>query len=138
MLSHKILKKPAKIRGFAAFSVLEKWQEIFPAYAKYMRPLSLRKGVLRVATNSGSAATNLRMQGPYLLARINQYFGYNAVKSIQYSIRNFSVEEEPLTMYLEDNENSITFAEEACASIENNILQKSFERLASVIYLEKN
>lgn len=136
-LSQKILRKPAKIRGFAEFSVLEKWVEIFPSYAPFMRPMSLKRGVLKVATNSGSAATNLRMQGPYLIARINQYFGYNAVREMKYIIRDFDSSVENILPDLIENDESLTYAVQACEGIKDDSLKKSFQRLASMVYIEK-
>lgn len=136
-LSHKMLRNPARKRGFVEVSVLEKWPEIFPSYAAFMRPVALRKGTLKIATNSGSAANNLRMQGPYLIARINQYFGYAAVKNIKFDIRYFTAEEkfviEPLTV----SEKAVEYASEICQNIENDELQESFKNLATMVYEEK-
>tara|TARA_R110000868_G_scaffold262401_2_gene521029 strand:- start:11771 stop:12214 length:444 start_codon:yes stop_codon:yes gene_type:complete len=137
ILSQKMLRKPAKVRGFAEVSVLEKWVEIFPSYAAFMRPMSLKRGVLKVATNSGSAATNLRMQGPYLLARINQYFGYNAVKEIKYHIKEFDAQTNDIFPQLLEDEGSLAYAESTCSSIEDDSLRASFQRLAAMVYIEK-
>ncbi|MFT7433140.1 MAG: hypothetical protein ACI9TY_000768 [Alphaproteobacteria bacterium] len=136
-LSQKILRKPAKIRGFAEFSVLEKWVEIFPSYAPFMRPMSLKRGILKVATNSGSAATNLRMQGPYLIARINQYFGYNAVKEIKYIIRDFDSNYPTSLPQLVEDEESLAYAQQSCETIKDTSLKESFQRLAAMVYAEK-
>lgn len=136
-LSQKLLRKPARVRGFAEFSVLQKWGEIFPGYAQFMRPVSLKKGVLRVATNSASAAHNLRLQGPFLIARVNQYFGYNAVKDIKYDIRHFTIEDEKMVPQLIADDEALSYAHQACDKIESDELRESFEKLASMVFMEK-
>ena len=137
-LSHKMLRKPARKRGFVEVSVLEKWPEIFPAYAAFMRPIAINKGVLKVATNSGSAANNLRMQGPYLIARINQYFGYAAVKDIKFDIRHFTAEEKRQIEKLTASPQAVDYAHKSCESIADHSLKQSFENLAMMVYEEKN
>jgi hypothetical protein len=136
-LSHKMLRKPARKRGFVEVSVLEKWPEIFPSYGAFMRPVALRKGTLKVATNSGSAANNLRMQGSYLIDRINQYFGYGAVKNIQFDIRHFTAEEKVRVEPLVASDKAVEYAHDICKDIKNDGLQASFENLAMMVYEEK-
>lgn len=136
-LSHKMLRKPARKRGFVEVSVLEKWPEIFPSYASFMRPIAMNKGVLKIATNSGSAANNLRMQGPYLIARINQYFGYGAVKDIKFDIRYFTVEEKIMVEPLKETEESVLYAKKTCDGIKEVELKASFEKLAAMVFEEK-
>lgn len=102
-----------------------------------MRPVAMNKGVLKIATNSGSAANNLRMQGPYLIARINQYFGYGAVKDIKFDIRHFEVDEEPSFQPLTVSKNAVEYAEETCQNIKDDALKESFANLAMMVYEEK-
>lgn len=136
-LSHNLLRKPARKRGFVEVSVLEKWPEIFPSYSSFMRPIAMNKGVLKIATNSGSAANNLRMQGPYLIARINQYFGYGAVKDIKFDIRHFDVDEKVLFKPLQASEKAFEYAHKTCENIQSDTLKQSFENLAMMVYEEK-
>lgn len=136
-LSRKLLTKPAKMRGFAEFSVLEKWSEILPSYADFLRPVSLRNGTLRVMTNSSSAASNLKMQGPYLLSRINSYFGYAAVQEMKFEIKHFEVE--PLTVkeQLAPSKEMEELALYGCEHIEDAELKASFAKLGALFYAQK-
>lgn len=102
-----------------------------------MRPIAMNKGVLKIATNSGSAANNLRMQGPYLIARINQYFGYGAVKDIKFDIRHFDIEEEIPFHPLKISEKAVEYAQETCQNIKDDALKQSFANLAMMVYEEK-
>ncbi len=102
-----------------------------------MRPVAMNKGVLKIATNSGSAANNLRMQGPYLIARINQYFGYGAVKEIKFDIRHFEVDEETTFQPLTVSKKAVEYAEQTCQNIKDNALKESFANLAMMVYEEK-
>ena len=132
------MRSPAYKRGFYETALLQKWYEIFPAYAKFMRPVKLFKGRLVIATNSPSAAHNIKMQGPFLIQRMNQFIGYAAVKEIKFEIRTFTPDEEKSvpTPLVADSVAQLS-AQVKCETITDDDLRQCFERLGGLIEMEK-
>lgn len=137
-ITTSLMKNSARKRGFYESVLLQKWYEIFPAYAKFMRPVKMWKGRLTIATNSPSAAHNIKMQGQYLIQRMNQFVGYGVVKELKFEIRSFTPdEEEMLPTPLEVDSKAALDAKAKCASIIDDDLRACLERLGGVLEMEK-
>ena len=133
------MHKPARARGFYEPIILQKWSEIFPSYADFLRPVKLKNGTLTVATNSASAAHNIKMQGPYLISRINQFIGYGAVKKLHFQIVSFlppasQESTEPLYITPEAQRKSVHM----CKNITDDTLRGCLERLGACILSQKS
>jgi len=137
-LSATAISKVARSRGFYESAIITQWNEILPEYAKYTCPLKLYQGTLTLATNSPSAAHNIKMQGPYLMSRINQFFGYGAVKKIQFRIRSFegTHRDDPVNLR-EPSKGATAKAQENCKDIPKDDLRESLEKLNALIYSEQ-
>lgn len=132
-LTGKVMRSPAAKRGFFEMILLEKWDEIFQGNAKFMQPINLWKGKLTIATNSPSAAHNMKMQGPYLISRLNQFVGYGAVNEIRFQIRSFLPKETPeKAKEIQVSEQAKFLAKQDCAHIEDSDLRSSFESLGAL------
>jgi len=136
-LGRRFLRKPARIRGFSESEVLIRWPEILPAYAAYSRPKSLnRSGVLEIVTNSASAANNMQMQGQALIDRINQFFGYGAVKKLRFVVTGFLPKLEEPIKRLEADEKAEDWAVERCKDVQDTELRERLEKLGALIEME--
>lgn len=137
-ITGKLLKPAGRKRGFFETVLLERWYEIFPSYAAFMRPVKVWKGCLVIATNSPSAAHNVKMQGPYIIARINQFMGYDAVTSLKFQVKYFPVKrEEEKKNSLKADALAVEKAHEKCAHIKDEELRKSFQSLTEMVEMEK-
>lgn len=138
-LSTDAIGKVARSRGFYESAILTHWHEILPEYAAFTCPLKLFKGTLTLATNSPSAAHNIKMQGPYLIQRINQFFGYGAVKEIKFLIRSFEADIKPAKMKpLEPSAEALSQAKKDCADVEDDELRNSLANLSAIIETVKS
>jgi predicted nucleic acid-binding Zn ribbon protein len=78
--------------GGASVSSLEHvfahWEDVVgPSVAAHARPLSLRDGVLAVAVDNPAWATQLRLLGNELLARLSEAAGPGVVTSLDVRVR---------------------------------------------------
>ena len=137
-LTAKIMRKHARARGFYETILLDKWQEIFPSYASFLRPIKLKNGTLTVATNSPSAAHNIKMQGPYLISRINQFVGYGAVKKLQFQVVSFTPEvQEDAPQKLEIKPDAAKKSDSLCKNVADDALRDCLTRLGGYILSEQ-
>jgi hypothetical protein len=136
-LSTDAIGKVARTRGFYESAILTHWHEILPEYAAFTCPLKLFKGILTLATNSPSAAHNIKMQGPYLIERINQFFGYGAVKDIKFLIRSFEADiKKPKNKPIKATEKAIKQATADCVDVNDEDLRNSLINLEALIVTE--
>lgn len=133
-LTERALKSPAAKRGFFEAILLEKWDEIFQGNARFMRPVNLWKGKLTIATNSPSAAHNIKMQGSYLIGRLNQFVGYGAVKEIKFQVKSFLPKEDIVKPEeVKVSKQAALSAKVECAHIEDEDVRICFEGLSGLI-----
>lgn len=86
-----LLKNILAKKGFAAADVLVFWEQIAgEETSAYARPqkLTFKKGardggVLEVAVPGGAFALELQHREPFIIEKINSYFGYRAVAKIK-------------------------------------------------------
>ena len=80
----KIVKPFAFSQGFTEVKVLERWSEIIGEQAApYIRPKSLKGGVLTLAVADSSWAQEVNYMAEFLAEKINTFFGFKAVKKIK-------------------------------------------------------
>jgi hypothetical protein len=78
-------------RGFAAGDIIARWPEIVGAdLARFAIPLQVKfprgrnaGATLLLRVSSGAAATMLTHKAPVIVARVNRFFGYDAVARIE-------------------------------------------------------
>lgn len=75
-------------RPAAAARVFSSWEQIVgEEVAGRCSPLSLKDGVLRVATSSPAWAAELRYLGPEMARRVNEEVGAEVVKRVEAKVR---------------------------------------------------
>ena len=87
--SDKILDRAIRAKGFAKAEIVKKWAHIvgdelaqvcFPVSLKF--PMKQRAGGKLTVKTTGAYAPLLQHRLGFIIERVNQYFGYGAVKDI--------------------------------------------------------
>jgi hypothetical protein len=133
---NKFVSKEARKRGFAEVSIIQKWHEITPAHGNYTTPEKLFRGVLTIAVPSGSAKLAVQMDSPILIERINQFFGYEAVKKIRFILRQFEFEKKVAKKIEQPTDAARIRATARCANIKDLKFQEQMIKLGALIEME--
>lgn len=137
-ITPKCLNRTASRRGFSELTVVTKWHEIVPAYSAYSRPVKLYNGILTIMASSSSAARNMDMQGQPLIDRINQYFGYGAVRKLKFVNRSFQIENREVEVQVIcPDDMAKNTAKERCSDVRDEKVREALERLGSVFEMIK-
>ena len=92
-LTERLTRPALGKRGFTGAEIIARWPEIVGAdLAAFACPLQVKypKGrnagaTLLLRVSSGAAATMLQLKTPTILARVNRFFGYDAVARLEAS-----------------------------------------------------
>lgn len=131
-LARKMLGK----NGFAEIDLLTGWKEIvgeeiaaytLPKKIVYQRGIK-NNGILWVDVPSGACALELQLKEKFVLAKINSYFGYDAVAKLKI-VQNAEVpleetEDVRKEQKLLVSEEEETYINSLCEGLENKDLQK--------------
>jgi predicted nucleic acid-binding Zn ribbon protein len=84
----RALSRLGGVRAATLDQVFAHWDDVVgPQIAAHARPLTLRDGVLAVAVDQPAWATQLRLLGGSLLARLSEVAGPDAVRAIEVRVK---------------------------------------------------
>jgi predicted nucleic acid-binding Zn ribbon protein len=87
-LLDRALSRLGGVRAATLEHVFARWDEVVgPQIAAHAQPVSLRDGVLVVAVDQPAWATQLRLLGGSLLARLSDVAGPDAVRAIEVHVK---------------------------------------------------
>ena len=142
------VKKLLGPKGFLEIDILSAWEQIVGAeLAAYSFPqrLDFKKGektggILHIAVPSGAFALELQHREPQLVAKINTYFGYAAVKEIRLSQSLPLPAASPKRSWPDNPQKTLVTKEEDAyirdlsQDVQNEELRKTLEKLGQSIF----
>lgn len=139
------VKKLLGPKGFLEIDILSAWEQIVGAkLAAYSFPqrLDFKKGektggILHIAVPSGAFALELQHREPQLIAKINTYFGYAAVKEIRLS-QNLplpaALPKRPYPQKTLVTKEEDAYIRDLSQDVQNEELRKTLEKLGQSIF----